>query len=184
MERLCKSCGTLVTGEGKFCPSCGGELESAVDLSKPVNEVQNTASPADNVANPYVAPVSSVPVASNTTYNTAGNQGTMPNYTNVNVNLTAPVNNDEMSLKDWIWTLVIPYLVGCITCGIGQFIMWIVWACSNSIPVAKKRFAQAQLVLMAVSVVLVILIYVIYFVFIFGIMGLSMADILSDMPNY
>ncbi len=182
MERLCKACGSLVNGDGQFCPNCGETLESAVDLAKPTaSSAQGmpTAEPA-----PSVTVTSNVPTMSGTTYNTSGNQGTMPNYTNVNVNLTTPINNEEMTLKDWIWTLLLPYLVGMVTCGLGQFVMWIVWACSNSIPIAKKRFAQAQLIFMAISFAIVMLIYVLYFVFVIGVMGLSMADIMSEMPEF
>ena len=54
MERFCDKCGTLVSGEGKFCPSCGAPLESAVDLGKPDidSPVQTEQQPS-----PYVAPV-------------------------------------------------------------------------------------------------------------------------------
>ncbi len=181
MERLCKACGSLVNGDGQFCPNCGETLESAVNLSKPTDAAEQASMPAAGA--PAANVTSNVPTMSTTTYNTSGNQGTMPNYTNVNVNLTAPINNEEMTLKDWVWTLILPYLVGMVTCGIGQFIMWIVWACSNSIPIAKKRFAQAQLIFMAISFAIVILIYVLYFVFAIGVMGLSMAEIMSEIPE-
>lgn len=35
MERFCDKCGTLVSGEGTFCPQCGAPMASAVNLSKP-----------------------------------------------------------------------------------------------------------------------------------------------------
>ena len=178
MERFCKACGSLVEGDGQFCPNCGEALESAVNLSKPADSNQAAAP-----VTPAPAVTSNVPTMSSTTYNTAGNQGTMPNYTNVNVNLTAPISNEEMSLKDWVWTLLLPYLIGLVTCGIGQWVMLIVWACSNSIPIAKKRYAQANLIFYAISIAIVILIYVIYFIFVIGVMGLSMNEILSEF-NY
>ncbi len=35
MERFCDKCGTLVSGDGAFCPQCGAPLPSAVNLAKP-----------------------------------------------------------------------------------------------------------------------------------------------------
>ena len=37
MERVCEKCGSLVSGDVKFCPSCGAPMQSAVDLGKPEN---------------------------------------------------------------------------------------------------------------------------------------------------
>ena len=34
MERLCGKCGSLVSGEVRFCPLCGEPLKSAVNLHK------------------------------------------------------------------------------------------------------------------------------------------------------
>ena len=39
MERICGNCGSLVSGDVKFCPMCGEPMKSAVNLDKP---------PADN----------------------------------------------------------------------------------------------------------------------------------------
>lgn len=35
MERFCDKCGTLVSGDGAFCPQCGAPMASAVNLGKP-----------------------------------------------------------------------------------------------------------------------------------------------------
>ena len=42
MERFCHKCGSLVSGSGTFCPTCGASMEvegtmNSVDLSKPVS---------------------------------------------------------------------------------------------------------------------------------------------------
>lgn len=66
MERFCDKCGTLVQGEGKFCPSCGAPLDSAVDLSKP--------------AAPATEPMQSTPVhPAGNTY-ASQNSAQMPSY--------------------------------------------------------------------------------------------------------
>ena len=40
MERVCEKCGSLVSGDVKFCPSCGAPMQSAVDLGKPETSPQ------------------------------------------------------------------------------------------------------------------------------------------------
>lgn len=39
MERFCDKCGSLISGTAKFCPSCGAEMKSAVDLNKSGDEL-------------------------------------------------------------------------------------------------------------------------------------------------
>lgn len=53
MERFCDKCGTLVSGDGTFCPQCGASLPGAVNLTKPSNDMMGTVTPGvDNVLRP------------------------------------------------------------------------------------------------------------------------------------
>lgn len=67
----------------------------------------------------------------------------------------------EPSVKDFLIWLLIPTVLGAVTCGIGSLILLIVWACSSSNRV-RGNFAKAQLIMMVISTVLVILFYVIF----------------------
>lgn len=67
----------------------------------------------------------------------------------------------EPSVKDFLIWLLIPTVLGAVTCGIGSLILLIVWACSSSNQV-RGNFAKAQLIMMVISIVLVILFYVIF----------------------
>ena len=40
MERFCDKCGSFVNGDVKFCPVCGAQMKSAVDLGKTEQQVQ------------------------------------------------------------------------------------------------------------------------------------------------
>ena len=74
------------------------------------------------------------------------------------------INNNypqEPSVKDFVVWLLIPTVLGAVTCGIGSLILLIVWACSSANRV-RGNFAKAQLIMMVISTVLVILFYVIF----------------------
>lgn len=93
MERFCDKCGTLVQGEGKFCPSCGAPLESAVDLSKP--------------AAPATEPMQSAPTVN--TY-TSPNAAQMPAYPQSYNNGGMIERTEDMSVGQWALTIFLSSL--------------------------------------------------------------------------
>lgn len=140
MERFCDKCGTLVSGEGGFCPSCGAPMSSAmqggVDLSKP-NSMPSTSDPMPSQT--YIAPT---PV--NNTYYDQSNFGQQPIY---------PQNfaqNQEMSVGQWMLTI---FLSGLGSVGI---VLLFVWGFSNDTPIAKKNYARAMLIFQAIALVLTV----------------------------
>ena len=142
MERFCDKCGTLVQGEGKFCPTCGAPLESAVDLSKPVNDVMPMQSapvppPAGN-PNPYQNP----------------NAAQMPAYPQSYNNAPVQERTEHMTVGQWVLTLFLSSL------GIIGLILLFVWGFSSDTPQPKKNYARAMLVWYAIAIGLVILMYV------------------------
>lgn len=141
MERFCEKCGTLVQGEGKFCPSCGAPLESAVDLSKPAGA-------------PSVQPMQSAPVPppAGNTYQSP-NAAQMPSYPQSYNNVGVPERTENMTVGQWVLTIFLSSL------GIIGLILLFVWAFSDT-PQPKKNYARGMLIMMAISVGLALLIWI------------------------
>lgn len=183
MERFCNKCGSLVSGDGVFCPNCGEKLDSVVDLGKSDDSVSAPVTPSApvNTSMPS-APMSSPSVYStnNTTNSTTGvgsNQGQIPNY-------GAPVypqnnnnNNSEMTVGQWVLTIFLSSL------GIIGLILLFVWGFGSNTPTAKKNYARAMLIWYAIGIGLSIL-YIIGMVSCIGCAGMGLEDIFSDMNYY
>ncbi|HIX25417.1 MAG TPA: hypothetical protein IAA09_10820 [Candidatus Lachnoclostridium avicola] len=67
----------------------------------------------------------------------------------------------EPTVKDFLIWLLVPSVLGCVTCGIGSLILLIVWACSGKNHV-RSNFAKAQLIVMVISVVLIFILYMFF----------------------
>lgn len=144
MQRVCSKCNTLVTTDGAFCPSCGEPLPAAVDMSKQPNASQSVQ---------YSVP------------NQDAHQGTMPNYGNATAGTATStqyashvVNNQEMSLGQWVGTVICSTWFGIIS-----LILNIVWAVSENTPIAKKRYCQAMIIIQSIGIVLSIIAYIVMF---------------------
>lgn len=148
MERFCDKCGTLVQGEGKFCPSCGAPLESAVDLSKPAGT-------------PSVEPMQSTPVPPpmGNTYQSP-NAAQMPSYPQSYNNTSTPERTENMTVGQWVLTVFLSSL------GIIGVILLFVWAFGDT-PQPKKNYARGMLIWSAILLGLSIL----YCIAVFSCMG-------------
>lgn len=137
MERFCDKCGSLVQGEGKFCPTCGAPLESAVDLSKPMTGTapMQSAPVPPPAGNPYQSP----------------NAAQMPSYPQSYNNAPVQERTEHMTVGQWVLTLFLSSLV------IIGLILLFVWGFSSDTPQPKKNYARAMLVWYAIAVGLVIL---------------------------
>lgn len=149
MERFCGKCGTLVSGDGEFCPSCGARLEGAVstpssgvDLNKPGVEPMMPNAPT-SVSTP--TPVQNTYQGQSTSYNQTPIYPQSYNQ--------APAQ-PEMTVGNWVLTIFLSGL------GIIGIILLFVWGFSDSTPIAKKNYARAMLIWEAIAVGLVILLYV------------------------
>lgn len=170
MERFCHNCGSLVSGEGSFCPQCGGSLDndigSAVNLRKPAAET-----PASTVTpmNTATAGTSGEMGSASSTYGTTGTAGTTETagygtngYTAGHsapyVNPTyATVSQEEMTVGQWVLTT---FLVNLPIVGL---ILLFVWGFGDSTPEAKKNYSRAMLIWRAVAIGLYVLIMIIGF---------------------
>lgn len=182
MERFCNKCGSLVSGDGVFCPNCGEKLESAVDLGKPAAQVED-----------MMPTVPSTPVSTNnfgttnttygttnttntttTTNNMGGYQGQMPSYSQP---VVTPVNTTEMSVGQWVLTLFLSSL------NIIGLILLFVWAFSSDTPISKKNYARATLIWLAIAVGASILLNIIVFACV-GVAAGGLSDIFDEMGYY
>ncbi len=138
MERFCDKCGSLVSGDGEFCPSCGARMSSVfqggVDLSKQ-GSMPSTSDPMPSQT--YIAPT---PV--NNTYYGQSNYGQQPVYPQ-NI-----VQNQEMTVGQWVLTI---FLSGLPLIGT---ILLFVWGFSYDTPPAKKNYSCAMLIFQGISIVL------------------------------
>lgn len=64
-------------------------------------------------------------------------------------------------IKDYLIWMLIPTLLGLITCGIGSIILIIVWACDTK-NMARANFFRAQLIVTAISIVVGIILTVLF----------------------
>ncbi len=148
MERLCPKCGNLVNGNGKFCPNCGSELP-VVSLNKSENSgySQQTNYTGGNYANSRVNGYNN---------NSDSHAAPMPDYPRN----TAPADNSDMSLKEWVITILLTNIIPIVS-----LVITIVWAFSSDTPITKKRYCQALLIyqcfMIAISIVLSVFILII-----------------------
>lgn len=151
MERFCEKCGTLVSGDGRFCPNCGAVLESAVDLSKP--DMSSGSAPyADPIPTPTQNNTYS-PYASNDSYGqtdsgrysgSSSSEYGAPIYSQ-NYS-TTPVSNDHMTVGQWVGTILLITYVPIV-----NLVLLFLWAFGDA-PVEKKNFCRAYLVVMAIGI--------------------------------
>lgn len=128
MERFCDKCGSLVSGEGDYCPTCGARIRGAVDLRKRETERY----PEQPQQSGYGA----------------GNSSAMPAYPqSYNTNSARSV---EMGVGEWALTIFLASL------GIIGVILLFIWAFGDA-PQPKKNYARAMLIFWAAAVGLIIL---------------------------
>ena len=172
MERFCSKCGTLVSGEGAFCPQCGAPMESAVDLSKPAE-----SSP---VSQPYSQPVQtsqpSVQPMQNSSF--GGTQSAMPSYPQNYNAVPSGTRSEEMTTGQWALTL---FLTAFFPVPLVSWILLFVWGFGDT-PQPKKNYCRAMLIIQAITVGLVILLYVGLFACI-GSMAGGLGEIFNEMSS-
>lgn len=176
MERFCSKCGTLVSGEGAFCPQCGAPMESAVDLSKPegapVSQPVQFVQPVSQPVQPFSQPVQ------NNTFN-GGSQSAIPNYPqNYTAGNTTNTNRQEMTTGQWALTV---FLTAFFPVPLVSWILLFVWGFGDT-PQPKKNYCRGMLIVKAIVIGVVILMYIGMFACVGSIVG-SGASGLEDFFN-
>ncbi len=182
MERFCNKCGSLVSGDGVFCPNCGEKLDSAVDLGKPSSQVQDlmptgasgatagtsagtsgasaTGATGASGASGFSTPASSSVYGSTNTTGTYGttNTANTSGYQGQMPSYSQPVQpintQPEMTTGQWVLTIFLSGL------GIIGIILLFVWAFGNDTPTSKRNYSRAMLIWYAISVGLVVILYI------------------------
>lgn len=128
MERICGNCGSLVSGDVKFCPMCGEPMKSAVNLDKP---------PADNGMGSNEIP--------QTGY-------APPQYQNGNYNInhgSYQRGTETLSTSQWVGVIVLCSLLGPIS-----FVLNLIWGFGSDIPEPRRSFSRAMFIVNIISAVL------------------------------
>ena len=144
MERLCEKCGSLVSGDVKFCPNCGEPLKGAVDLGK-TEDMPPVQSGYGDQTN-YVAQQS---------YGYSA-----PQY-GQNIAPGSNLQNKTMTAGQWVGTIIL-----CTWFGLISFILNIVWAFGANTPEPKRSFCRAVFILeiigMALSTILAVIMLILF----------------------
>ena len=141
MERLCEKCGSLVSGDVKFCPVCGEPMKSAVDLGK------TDAMP------PVQQSYGNQPV------NQQNNGYSAPQY-GQNIAPSNNAQNQTMTMGQWVGTILLCTFLGTIS-----LILNLVWGFSSSTPEPKRSYCRAMLIVYLITVALTLIMTVIMLVF-------------------
>lgn len=147
MERFCDKCGSLVSGEGGFCPSCGAQMSSVFDVgtSGGVDLKKQGTMPSTSDRMPYST--IPTPTPTNNTYQGQSNYGQQPYGQPI-----YPQNNymqsQEMTVGQWFLTIFLSclHIIG--------LVLLFIWAFSATTPTAKKNYARAMLIFWAIAFVL------------------------------
>ena len=142
MEKICEQCGSLVSGDVKFCPVCGAYMPGAVDLGKPgvIPSTQQNYQPSEN--------------------NIDRNLGySAPQYGR---NIAPGAQEQKMTTGEWLVTIFL-----CTSLGIVSLILNIVWGFDANSPEPKRSFCRAMLVFKIITSVLSIMLMIL----IFGVVG-------------
>ncbi len=164
MERFCDKCGTLVSGEGGFCPSCGAPMSSVFQGGVDLSKHGSMPSTSDTMpAQTYIPPT---PV--NNTYYGQSNFG-QPNYGSQPIYPQNFAQHQEMTVGQWALTI---FLSGLSIIGT---VLLFIWAFSDDTPTAKKNYARAMLIFQAIAIALSIFLVPFFFVF--------LSDILEEIGS-
>lgn len=157
MERLCEKCGSLVSGDVKFCPNCGEPLKGAVDLGK-----SEDISPVQSGGN-------------QTNYVEQQGYGySTPQY-GQNIAPSGNPQSKTMTTGQWIGTIIL-----CTWFGLISFILNIVWAFGSTTPEPKRSFCRAMFIMEIIGMVLSSIMGIIMLIFFRD----HLDEIIADLKNF
>lgn len=161
MERFCDKCGSLVSGDGGFCPSCGAAMSSVFDNNQ--NGVNLTKGSMPSTSDPFPTPVPTMVNSGNNNYQGQSNYS-QPNYSQpIYPQNNYYAQNQEMTLGQWVLTIFLSGL------GMIGIILLFVWAFSGNTPTSKKNYARAMLIFQGIALVLSFLMIPLFIGMIYGI---------------
>ncbi len=165
MERFCDKCGSLVSGNGKFCPLCGAKMGFELNISSDldidtgssfldnldtgISDGGNDVLGADSVkkTDTVHSTVMNTPNTANTDISTKGNvpQYLPPRTYGQPNGASAQDDTEKLTMGQWVGTLLLS------TClGIVSIILLILWGFGATAKEPRKSFAKAMLVLVPI----------------------------------
>lgn len=160
MERFCDKCGSLVSGNVKFCPLCGGKMDFELSVSSTLdidndnsfwdeldNSVPQPANDSDTLSvtdTPKVSATATAvqtkkrpPVQQNGGYVQQNPPPSVFSYLAQNTSST-----EKLTTAQWVGTLLLSMCLGFIS-----IILLVVWGFGNGTKEPRRSFARAMLIL-------------------------------------
>ncbi len=138
----CNKCGATLNYGEKFCHACGAPADSQASAS--AQPPAYSPPPVYTAPPVYTPPVYTVPQT--------------PPVTPVQQEL-APV----MTVGEFVGFFLLPTLLNAITCGIGGFILLLVWAFGSNANPNKRNCAKAYLIVLLISMAIGLIASIIFF---------------------
>lgn len=152
MERVCPKCGTLVSGEGTFCPECGTHLDNVIDLNAPqsIDRPVSIPAPTPMPTNGYTQNAEAAPNPASMGYNQ------IPQYPQSYNNAPVEEPQEKMSVGAWVGTVILTTWFWPIS-----LIILLVWAFGNT-PQPKKNYCRAMLIFQLIALILGVVAFVVF----------------------
>ena len=135
MSKTCNNCGNIMDDDANICPRCGTQyiaLQSAQTENTGFQQPQYQQ-PYQQYQQPYGQPYQ------------------MPNQV-----YAAPVEK-PMGVGSWVGTILLTTMFGVIS-----LVLLFVWGFSNDVPIAKKNYCRAMLIIELIATVLAIIFLVVF----------------------
>ena len=136
MSKTCNNCGNIMEDDANICSRCGTQYIAP----------QNTQAPADNGGYPQTQ--YQQPYQQPQPFQQPYGQG-YQQY--------APPAEKPMGVGSWVGTILLTTCLGLIS-----LILLFVWGFSNDVPIAKKNYCRAMLIVELIAVGLSILLLIVF----------------------
>lgn len=180
MDRFCDKCGSLVSGNGKFCPLCGAKMGFELNISSDLDvdtsssfldeldtalpdleaDAQENEKPQVSVEVPQAATAAPDIIYTNKSAQTHVPQGYVPQYipqqsfSRVYQQNGNAQNGDveKLTTGQWAGTIILSTCLGIIS-----YVLLIMWGFGNGSKEPRRSFARAVLILLPILHVLMFL---------------------------
>lgn len=157
MSKTCNNCGNIMDDDANICSRCGTQF-IALQGAAPEQAEQ----PANNSSYPQTQYQQQQQYGA---FQQPYGQGYQQPYQPYNASAEKP-----MSVGSWVGTILLTSMFGVIS-----LILLLIWAFSNDVPLAKKNYCRAMLIVELIAVGLVIILFIIFA----GVLGSS--NVLDEM---
>ena len=161
MSKTCNNCGNIMEDDDNICTRCGTQYIAL--------QHAQTQQPADNAGYPQTQYYQPSQQQQQQPYQQPYGQGYQQPY-------AAPAEQ-PMSVGSWVGTILLTSLFGIIS-----LVLLFVWAFGSDVPIAKKNYCRAMLIIELIAVGLSIIL-IILFVVLFANSG-AWQDFMDEFNQY